>query len=52
MTCRQQNYHNEFHKVLTEYNLKALSDTQIQEYIEAVFGESVHYGFIHELKNN
>ncbi|MDM5281923.1 NACHT domain-containing protein [Peribacillus frigoritolerans] len=50
MTCRQQNYHNEFHKVLTEYNLKALSDTQIQEYIEAVFGESVHYGFIHELK--
>ncbi|WP_237982013.1 hypothetical protein [Bacillus thuringiensis] len=50
MTCRQQNYHNEFHKMLTEYNLKALSDTQIQEYIEAVFGESVHYGYIHELK--
>ncbi|WP_445493095.1 NACHT domain-containing protein [Niallia sp. 03133] len=50
MTCRQQNYHNEFHKVLTEYNLKALSDTQIQEYVEAVFGEKVHFGYIHELK--
>lgn len=50
MTCRQQSYHNEFHKMLTEYNLKALSDTQIQEYIEAVFGESVHYGYIHELR--
>lgn len=50
MTCRQQNYHNEFHKILTEYNLKPLSDTQIQEYIEAIFGENVHYGYIHELK--
>lgn len=50
MTCRQQNYHNEFYKILTEYNLKALSDTQIQEYIETVFGEKVHFGHIHELK--
>lgn len=52
MTCRQQNYHNEFYKILTEYNLKALSDTQIQEYIEAVFGENVHYGYINELKKH
>ncbi|MBB6447894.1 NACHT domain-containing protein [Bacillus benzoevorans] len=50
MTCRQQNYHNEFYKILTEYTLKALSDTQIQEYIETVFEERVHYGYIHELK--
>jgi|GEM_PF-3030069 len=50
MTCRQQNYHNEFHKILTEYNLKPLSNAQIQEYIEAVFGENIHYGYINELK--
>src|SRR5699024_620924 len=50
MTCRQQNYHNEFYKILTEYSLKALSDTQIQEYIETIFEEKVHYGYIHDLK--
>lgn len=50
MTCRQQNYHNEFYKILTEYNLKVLSDLQIQEYIESVFGEKVNYGYINELK--
>ena len=50
MTCRQQNYHNEFHKILTDYNLKALSDTQIQEYIQAIFEEDVHYAYIHKLK--
>lgn len=50
MTCRQQNYHNEFYRVFTEYNLKALSDVQIQEYIETVYGEKVHYAYIRELK--
>nr|WP_279282987.1 NACHT domain-containing protein [Clostridium senegalense] len=50
MTCRQQNYHNEFYKIFTEYNLKALSEAQIQEYIESVFGENVHYGYINKLK--
>ncbi|RIM90570.1 hypothetical protein BU100_13960, partial [Staphylococcus xylosus] len=50
MTCRRQNYHNEFHNILTEYNLQALSNAQIQEYIEAIFGENVHYGYINELK--
>ncbi|SCX63552.1 NACHT domain-containing protein [Lysinibacillus fusiformis] len=51
MTCRQQNYHNEFYKILTEYKLKALSENQIQEYIENVFEEKVHYGYIRELEN-
>lgn len=51
MTCRQQNYHNEFYKILTEYKLKALSEKQIQEYIGNVFEEKVHYGYIRELKN-
>lgn len=50
MTCRQQNYHNEFYKILVEYKLKALSDIQIQEYIENVFEEKLYYGYIQDLK--
>ncbi|NCT38615.1 NACHT domain-containing protein [Bacillus sp. EB93] len=52
ITCRQQNYHNEFNNLLSEYDLKPLTDEQIRDYIAAVFEENISYPFAYSLKKS
>ncbi|MGG4330409.1 hypothetical protein ABEW33_27375 [Priestia megaterium] len=52
ITCRKQNYHNEFYNLFSEYELKPLTNEQIMEYATSVFNEDINYQFIHYLKSN
>jgi len=51
ITCRKQNYHNEFYKLFSEYKLKPLTNKQIIEYVSAVFNENINPQYIHYLKS-
>ncbi|MFC4557316.1 NACHT domain-containing protein [Virgibacillus kekensis] len=52
MTCRQQNYHSEFHNLLNEYILQPLTDEQIREYVATAYEEDISYPFVHSLKKS
>ncbi|WP_435002590.1 NACHT domain-containing protein [Bacillus atrophaeus] len=52
ITCREQNYHNEFFNLFSEYKLQPLTDEQIIEYATAVFNEEITYPFVYYLKSS